>query len=402
MKTKKTHADACRKRRVLVLSPYFKPGSKGGGPIQSLHHLAGNLKSIEFYVLTNDTDLGERDRYQIAENGVSKIGKSRVVWISNSDRVCLIGFARKFLFLLRTRDIDAIYFNALFNFHFFVFPLLLLRFFRHKKRVLIAPRGLLCVGAINRGWLKKTLYIRCVWKLLGLSQYGLHFVSDKEANESVALLSKLLRREKVVRRTYVIPNFGIPFDKLQCDRAIACRQASADAMQLRVMWHSRIVPRKNIEACLDVLRKMKRQVRFRIYGVIEDSDYWSTIQKSLSSGMPENVTVEYMGATHADMLFNIYCDNDIFLFLTVGESFGHVVHETLCFGMPTVLSDDTPWVGTDNKLVSIFSLNNPTPVARFLDEFGSACADSQAVGEYLVAITDNVECIRGYNKMFGS
>jgi glycosyltransferase involved in cell wall biosynthesis len=34
---------------------------------------------------------------------------------------------------------------------------------------------------------------------------------------------------------------------------------------------------------------------------------------------------------------------DLFLFPTRGESFGHVIHEALRAGLPVLISDQTPW-----------------------------------------------------------
>ena len=39
----------------------------------------------------------------------------------------------------------------------------------------------------------------------------------------------------------------------------------------------------------------------------------------------------------------------MFFFPTLGENFGHVIHESLAAGTPVLISDQTPWVGLSEK-----------------------------------------------------
>ena len=51
--------------------------------------------------------------------------------------------------------------------------------------------------------------------------------------------------------------------------------------------------------------------------------------------------------------------NDIFLFPTLGENYGHVIFEALSVGCIPIISDQTPWIEIKEKKAGfVLSLNN--------------------------------------------
>ncbi len=51
-------------KKLLIITDWFAPGYKAGGPIQSCVNLCAALTSnYDFYVLTTDTDHGETKPY---------------------------------------------------------------------------------------------------------------------------------------------------------------------------------------------------------------------------------------------------------------------------------------------------------------------------------------------------
>ena len=50
-----------------------------------------------------------------------------------------------------------------------------------------------------------------------------------------------------------------------------------------------------------------------------------------------------------DEVLDVFSKNDIFLFPTKGENFGHVIYEALSVGCIPIISDQTPWQNLEEK-----------------------------------------------------
>ena len=59
--------------------------------------------------------------------------------------------------------------------------------------------------------------------------------------------------------------------------------------------------------------------------------------------LPSNITTHYHGAIAHAKVPIVLGLNDLFLFPTKGENFGHVIIEALQAGLPVLISDRTPW-----------------------------------------------------------
>ena len=97
-----------------------------------------------------------------------------------------------------------------------------------------------------------------------------------------------------------------------------------------------------------MLRGLKGDVVFDIYGPLEDSGYWRSCQEIVRT-LPASVRVNYQGTVGHDEVAEVYSRYDLFLFPTRGENFGHVIIEALVAGCPIVVSDQTPWRGLHEK-----------------------------------------------------
>ncbi|MCR4946057.1 MAG: glycosyltransferase, partial [Lachnospiraceae bacterium] len=76
--------------------------------------------------------------------------------------------------------------------------------------------------------------------------------------------------------------------------------------------------------------------------------------------MLDNSGIEwtYRGTVTGNQVFRAFSANDVFLFPTMGENFGHVISEALCAGCPVITSDRTPWNDLSEHGVG-FSLSLP-------------------------------------------
>ena len=66
--------------------------------------------------------------------------------------------------------------------------------------------------------------------------------------------------------------------------------------------------------------------------------------------LPANIKVEAEGEIPGPQIPNHLADNfHYFLFPTLHENFGHVIHESLAAGCPVIISDQTPWQDLQQK-----------------------------------------------------
>ena len=59
--------------------------------------------------------------------------------------------------------------------------------------------------------------------------------------------------------------------------------------------------------------------------------------------MPDNISVNYCGVLNYESINRAFLSNDVFLFPTLGENFGHVVFESMSAGCVPIISNKTPW-----------------------------------------------------------
>jgi glycosyltransferase involved in cell wall biosynthesis len=111
---------------------------------------------------------------------------------------------------------------------------------------------------------------------------------------------------------------------------------------VRVLYYSIISSKKNLLFLLQTLHKSKVKFVLHVYGSIKEDSYWQTcdrfVQENQLSGF-----VSYFGPVNADKLELISKSYDIMALPTLGENFGHAIVECLGYGLPVLISENTPW-----------------------------------------------------------
>ena len=72
---------------------------------------------------------------------------------------------------------------------------------------------------------------------------------------------------------------------------------------------------------------------------------------------PKNITVNYKGVVKPDRINLILSRYDLFILPTRGESYGHVILESLTSCTPVLISDRTPWKTVKNA-ITVLSLKD--------------------------------------------
>jgi glycosyltransferase involved in cell wall biosynthesis len=332
---------------VLALVDYYLPGIKAGGPVRSIGHLVERLGDrYRFRVVTRDRDAGDSVGYPGIERGRwHSLADARAdVWYLPPG---IRGLWELRGVLARTPH-QVLYLNSLFSARL-TFAALLLRRLRLVPRsaVVLAPRGELHPGALGTfawhrwragvrgtGWLnprylKKRLYLG-VCRALGL----LRGITWQASNPEEA--SDIRRGIGEGARVAVAPDLGSA--RLPAPGERAPKEKGA----LRVVYVSRISPKKNLDGAIEMLARAGGRITFDLYGPVEDAAYWRYCQAALDRLAPD-VEARYHGILPHVRVSEVLGRHDLLLLPTWGENFGHVILEALVAGCPVLISDQTPW-----------------------------------------------------------
>ncbi|NAW34728.1 glycosyltransferase [Halomonas alimentaria] len=314
--------------KVLVFSGFYLPGYKGGGPIKTIANLVATTSdAVDYHIITKDRDLGDTSSYEnINSNAWSSHGGAKVFYCSSGLR----GIVRGWLQVLRGSH-DIVYLNSFFSPFFSFVPLLLCKVI--GRRVVLGPRGEFSLGALSLKAKKKERFIR-LFKMLGLNK-GVVFQASTEFEKS-----DIYRALGDDIDVFVAENIGL----LEAPEAVPCKVFD----KLKLVFISRVSPKKNLLYALEALKDVKALVSYDIYGPLEDADYWQQCLNVIAE-LPENVEVAHKGELTPNQVVPTLSQYDMFFMPTQGENYGHVIAEALCAGLPVLISDQTPWRGLEAR-----------------------------------------------------
>lgn len=326
----------CGKKSVLIITCFYLPGFKGGGPIITIENIVDNLGDIvDFYIITYDRDINDNNSYKnIVYNEWNQVGKGKVFYLSDKQKS--FKFLRN---LINFVNYDILYLNSFFSPVFTIKPLLLLKFgLLNNNKIIIAPRGEFSKGALNIKKFKKKIYI-FVFKLLKF--YNKVTFQATSEDEKIDI-------ERNLGKKFIIKIAENLTEKISDNHRI--RKIHKKKGEAKLIFLSRISRKKNLLGALKILKNLKGKgkIDFDIYGPIEDRKYWKLCM-NLISQLPKNIKVEYKGEiAHKDVI-NTFSKYHFFFFPTLGENYGHVINESLMAGCPVIISNQTPWRKLEKK-----------------------------------------------------
>lgn len=297
--------------------------------MRSIANLVSQLgDEFDFRIITRDRDFEDTQPYPgIRTNQWNRVGKARVYY-APLEKLSIGKLGE----LIRDTPHDILYLNSFFSYKFTIQPLVLRKFgWIPLKPVLLAPRGEFSQGALKIKRWKKWVFVRVV-KAIGLYE-GITWQasSEYEAEDIRRVFSG------TATKCFIAPD--IP--SLIGARPTNISESFGER-PLRIIFLSRITPKKNLDFALRVLSRVPVPVHFNIYGPIDDEKYWQNC-KALIDKLPSHIEVRYHGAVDHSQVANLMADHDLFLFPTRGENYGHVIAEALSAGTPVLVSDQTPW-----------------------------------------------------------
>lgn len=320
------------KPQVLVFQKFYEPGCKAGGPIKSVRGLVENLSDrIDFFIVCVNRDAGQNQpSYDGIETGkwIEREGPCKVLYVNGIKDPAV----KKLV--LKNHTWSAVYVHSFYRLDFAVLPLVWWRLGSlAAPRFVLGPRGELSIGAGSIKKLRKNIF-RFFTKCLNLHKgVRFHASNNAEAKEAARAIGKPIDRTDVGVAADLAPSPPKPLFG-QFD--------GKDSKTLRVIFLSRIAPKKNLLYAISVLQKSKVNIIFDIYGIIDDDAYWQGCKK-LAESLPDNIQFKYCGHIDQSRVHETMSNYDLFFLPTLGENFGHVILEGLLGGCYVLLSDQTPW-----------------------------------------------------------
>ena len=314
-----------KKLKILTVADHFLPAYKAGGAVRTLANMTAGLGGdFDFYILTGDRDLGDREPFPgVKRDQWIEAQGCRLIYLSPGART--LSSLRK---IIGQSGAGLLYLNSFFS--SLTVRILLLRRLGLLPRLpaVIAPRGEFSPGAVSLKRGKKHLFISAA-RIFGLYSGLLWQASSEHEQEDIT-------RHFPRARIFIAP------DMPPAQAAAGPARRSKESGSADFVFVSRLARKKNVDYALQLLGGVKGRVRFHLYGPVEDEAYHAEC-RAAAAKLPENVDCRFCGAVPHEEVAGLLERYHFFLFPTRGENFGHVILEALSAGLPVIVSDQTPW-----------------------------------------------------------
>lgn len=361
------------KPTVLILTPYFLPGFKGGGPIKSIASIVSSLSEhYQFKILCYNFDLDGSLYRDIKENEWLEYSENVQVFYSSKEK-----YHRNLNFILKHVDYKVCYLNSFFSLQFSLYPLLKIP---AHKQIILAPRGEFSPGALSIKALKKKIFLSLLRFFPFFNKISRwHATSELEKDDILNVLKLYDFTNK--NQIFVAPNLSLNLvdniENLPEDLNGYLNSLPRNGM-LNICFLSRISKKKNLHFVASILKNCRAKIIFDFYGPIEDIEYYNFCL-TMFTEVNSNVLVSYKGEIAPIFVSTVISKYDLFLFPTLGENFGHVIAESFSAGTPVLISDQTPWRQLNRKEVGWdLSLNKADEFSKVIDNYANSSLGDKA------------------------
>jgi glycosyltransferase involved in cell wall biosynthesis len=322
------------KPHILIFVDWYVPGYKAGGPIRSVSNMVSVLKNdFDFSIVTSNCDFGELVPYAGIEPDVwIEQDGARVMYLSKENTTKATMFN-----IVESTPATIAYFNSFFSAQFTLMPLRIIKKKRRDLKIVLAPRGMLATGALQIKATKKRIFIS-VAKLTGLySGITWHASTTLEAKEIQAVFGAKSKIE-------VAENIALLDDgDIHANRPVKERGSA------KFFFVSRIALKKNLLAAIQYFEHVAGtgSVEFEVFGPIDEAHYWGSCQEATQKA--KGAKIQHKGVLPHHEIGEMERSQHFFVLPTFNENYGHVIVEALANGCPVILSDQTPWLGLEEK-----------------------------------------------------
>jgi len=199
-------------------------------------------------------------------------------------------------------------------------------------KIIVSPRGSLSRDALNISKYKKYLFKNiCGQNKLLRECDGFHATSIKEKDEIRTLGYK--------QPIAIIPN-GIDIPSLYKD--------NFNKEKTKFLYLGRIHPIKGLDLLIKAWKKIdSKNISLDICGYYEDSKYYKSLKMLTKKLNIKNITFskEVVGKEKKQK----FIESDILILPSKSENFGLVIAEAMSYGLPVIVSENTPWEFIEEK-----------------------------------------------------
>ncbi|MFT7592357.1 MAG: glycosyltransferase involved in cell wall biosynthesis [bacterium] len=309
------------KKKVLMLTDWFAPGYRAGGPIKSCDNLVKSLsKDIDIKVLTSIYDLGQV-KLPVPKNIWVPYQKASVYYAGS-----FLEYTRKLIGVFLFWRPHKIHINGVFSIKSSIIPLLLTKLTGQRKKVILSLRGMLMPSALHIKSKKKRIYLR-IAKSLGLfKNITVHTTNKDELKLSKSSLADF--------NNITIPNLP---DFSRQSTSIKSKEAGV----LYIVIVGRVHKIKNIHLLPKFLEQVSGQTHTTLIGHLENREYLHTIELAFD-GLQHH-EFRYLGEVNGLQVKDIIKQNHLLFLPSQSENYGHAIVESLSQNRPVIISTNTPW-----------------------------------------------------------
>lgn len=374
------------RKDILIIMGRYLPGYKDGGPVRSIKNLTDYLgDEYNFEILTCDRDHGDEKPYpNIDVNRWNRVGKAEVYYVPPK------GF-RQNLIVSLANNVDMVYVCGCFN-DYAINTLIANRLGKIKVPVIVAAMGLFSPKEFHLKYKKKKSFIM-IFNLLGMFK-NIYWSATSEM--------EILEIRHQVRATP--EQFYIAEDLPRKVDVIPIKKVKKTG-ELKIVWISRIAPKKNLKYAIELLKDVKSNVEFTIYGPVHVEEYWEQCKGELDK-LPKNIKWVWKGNLESENVVDTLREYHVFLFPTLGENFGHVIQEALSAGCPCIISNQTPWQDFEQQGVGyVLPLEDDDLFVEAVEKYAAMGQDefqriSDKAHQYAINVSNNKVKNTGYRKIF--
>lgn len=321
--------------KIMFFVDWYYPAFKAGGPVKSVHNMVSFLKDFHHVlVVTSNKDI-DGTVVELNPNCIKRVNGIDVIYLDDTFQSM-----RKIAKVIGDFNPDFLHLNSLFSINYTLKPFLYA--YSRKKKIVLAPRGMLTEEALKIKPLKKEVFIKLSKFLLRKNRVLFHASTSQE-------------------RIQIKKNFG------EKTRSKIAQNLTSNPIKrvldwstfkegdIRLVYMARVTPIKNLDFFISLLKASKiSNFKLDIFGPIEDVDYWNQCKRIIG----DDERINYKGVLLPTEVSSLLQEYHFFVMPSGNENYGHSIVESISAGVPVIISDRTPWLGLQKHNVGFdLSLN---------------------------------------------
>lgn len=342
-------------KSIFIFIIGYLPGAGYGGPVSSIANFVECFgDEYDIRIVTSNHDHGKREVYPNISEGWNRVGKASVMYLDERRYT-----KKNFHSILKDYDVAIVYLTGVFSIRLNKPAIDSAR--KLNIPVVVALRGEICINILAMKKLKKVVYLKIMKTVRYFNGLKFQITSDEEYVQLKKYLS--IPDKEII----MLPNMH--------GKTYGSVPLAKEVNELKLLFISRIHPKKNLLDALKAIVQLKTKIVFDIYGPIEDEAYWNQCQEIIKEAKG-HIQIHYCGHLNMTEARKIYYNYHGFLFPTLSENYGHVIVEAMIANcIPLISKNTTPWNDLHGNGGYVFELHNIEQMTHQLESFAALNQD---------------------------